>query len=224
MKKVHLIKEDVKDERKIFVVLDRANLEVAIFKKHENVLLNGDDHANYIINKLKKDPADFRPDITHQCLLTLMDSTLNKNGKLTVYVTTASNQVIKIHHSTRIPRTFKRFSALFAQLLKRLSIRAEESSETLLEIVKSPVKQYLPTNAVKIAMSTKGRMVHMTTLARELHNGQPVVFVVGAVAKGNPTMDNDYIQDSVCISKYALSASVCLGRIMNTYEDLYEIM
>jgi rRNA small subunit pseudouridine methyltransferase Nep1 len=50
-----------------------------------------------------------------------------------------------------------------------------------------------------------------------------VVFVVGAVAKGNPTMESDFIQDSVCISKYALSASVCLGRIMNTYEDIYGI-
>lgn len=49
------------------------------------------------------------------------------------------------------------------------------------------------------------------------------MFVVGAVAKGNPTMESDFIQDSVCISKYALSASVCLGRIMDTYEDIYGI-
>ena len=108
--------------------MEKANLEVATFKKHENVLLNGDDHANYIANKLKKDPAEYRPDITHQCLLTLMDSPLNKAGKLQVYITTASNQVIKINPATRIPRTYKRFAALFAQLLKRLSIRAEESS------------------------------------------------------------------------------------------------
>jgi rRNA small subunit pseudouridine methyltransferase Nep1 len=127
-KKVHLVADDVKDERKVIVVLEKAPLEVAVFKKHENVLLNGDDHANYIMNKLRKDPADYRPDITHQCLLTLLDSPLNKAGLLQVYVTTASNQVIKIHSSTRIPRTYKRFAALFAQLLKRLSIRAEESS------------------------------------------------------------------------------------------------
>jgi rRNA small subunit pseudouridine methyltransferase Nep1 len=93
-------------------------------KKKETVLLNGEDHANYISNKLKRDPAEYRPDITHQCLLTLLDSPLNKAGKLQVYITTTSNQVIKIHHATRIPRTYKRFSSLFAQLLKRLSIRA----------------------------------------------------------------------------------------------------
>lgn len=97
---------------------------MATIKKHENVLLNGDDHANYISNRLKKDPSEYRPDITHQCLLTLLDSPLNKAGKLQVYITTASNQVIKINPATRIPRTYKRFAALFAQLLKRLSIRA----------------------------------------------------------------------------------------------------
>lgn len=85
------------------------------------------------------------------------------------------------------------------------------------------MKQYLPSNSIKIAMSTKGRLVHMPKFAELLNKDQPVVFVVGAVAKGNPTMDVDYIQDSVCISKYALSASVCLGRIMNTYEDIYQI-
>jgi rRNA small subunit pseudouridine methyltransferase Nep1 len=85
------------------------------------------------------------------------------------------------------------------------------------------VKQYLPSNSIKIAMSTKGRLIHMTKLAAEFKSDQPIVYVIGAVAKGNPTMDVDYIQDSVCISKYALSASVCLGRIMNTYEDLYDI-
>lgn len=94
-------------------------------------------------------------------MLTLLDSPLNKAGKLQIFITTASNQVIKVHPSTRIPRTYKRFAALFAQLLKRLSIRAEESSETLLEVIKSPVKQHLPPDAIKIALEVKGRLIKM---------------------------------------------------------------
>lgn len=86
------------------------------------------------------------------------------------------------------------------------------------------MKQHLPENAVKIAMSTKGRLVSMPKLIKEFKLTQPVVFVVGAVAKTNPTVDVEYIQDSICISKYALSASVCLGRIMNAYEDVYDIL
>ena len=91
-------------------------------------------------------------------------------------------------------------------------------------MVKSPVSLHLPPESVKIAMSTKGRLIPMKKLVEELPADKPVVIVVGAVAKGNPTMEVDYIQDSVCISKYALSASVCLSRIMHTYEDVYDIL
>ncbi|THU79986.1 Nep1-domain-containing protein [Dendrothele bispora CBS 962.96] len=44
-------------------------------------LLNCDDHQG-ILAKTGRDIADARPDITHQCLLTLLDSPLNKAGLL----------------------------------------------------------------------------------------------------------------------------------------------
>lgn len=86
------------------------------------------------------------------------------------------------------------------------------------------MKQHLPPDAIKIAMEVKGRLISMPKLVRELPPEKSVVFVVGAVAKGNPTMEVDYVQDCVCISKYALTASVCLGRITNAYEELYDIL
>lgn len=55
-KVVHLTEEDKVDERKIIVVLEKARLEVANIKK-QFVLLNGEDHAKYITNRLKRDPA-----------------------------------------------------------------------------------------------------------------------------------------------------------------------
>lgn len=55
---VHLIEEDKVDERKVIIVLEKANLQTAIMKKKDNlVLLNGDDHAEYIKNKLHRDPS-----------------------------------------------------------------------------------------------------------------------------------------------------------------------
>lgn len=48
-----------------------------------------------------------------------------------------------------------------------------------------------------------------------------MAFVVGAVAKGNPAMECDYIDDAICISKYSLSASCCLSKILNTFEDYW---
>lgn len=46
-------------------------------------LLNCDDHMG-LMKKYKKDPANYRPDILHQCLLMLQDSPLNQAGKLQV--------------------------------------------------------------------------------------------------------------------------------------------
>lgn len=46
-------------------------------------LLNCDDHLKQM-KKHGKDPAHARPDITHQCLLMLFDSPLNRAGLLQV--------------------------------------------------------------------------------------------------------------------------------------------
>ena len=46
----------------------------------------------------------------------------------------------------------------------------------------------------------------------------PIVMVVGAVAKGDPGRENDYVNDAICISKYGLSASACVSRITNSFE------
>lgn len=47
-----------------------------------------------------------------QCLLTLLDSPLNKAGRLQVYIHTAKGVLIEVNPHVRIPRTFKRFSGL----------------------------------------------------------------------------------------------------------------
>jgi rRNA small subunit pseudouridine methyltransferase Nep1 len=50
------------------VVLDQANLEIFKVGKSRDArfqLLNCDDHTN-LLKKLGRNPADYRPDITHQ--------------------------------------------------------------------------------------------------------------------------------------------------------------
>lgn len=79
-------------------------------------LLNCDDHAN-ILRKNDRDPGSCRPDITHQSLLMLMDSPLNRAGLLQVYIHTEKNVLIEINPQTRIPRTFKRFAGLIGMQL-----------------------------------------------------------------------------------------------------------
>lgn len=83
-------------------------------KEAKYALLNCDDHQG-ILARTGRDIADARPDITHQCLLTLLDSPLNKAGLLQVYIHTAKGVLIEVNPSVRIPRTFKRFSGLMGE-------------------------------------------------------------------------------------------------------------
>ncbi len=62
------------------MILDAANLET-IKTKRGIELLNCDDHQK-IISKMGKKLEDYRPDVTHQSLLALLDSPLNKAGLL----------------------------------------------------------------------------------------------------------------------------------------------
>lgn len=96
--------------RKVIVVLVKASLETVKTKKGYE-LISADSHK-HILQKLSKNPSEYRPDILHQCLLTLLDSPLNKAGLLEVYIQTEKNVLIEVHSSIRIPRTFKRFAGL----------------------------------------------------------------------------------------------------------------
>jgi rRNA small subunit pseudouridine methyltransferase Nep1 len=126
-------------QRRLFVILEQACLEayrVSTGGRGKNgregdvkyALLNCDDHQG-ILAKTGRDIADARPDITHQvcrlqtsllylrltcsqCLLTLLDSPLNKAGLLQIYIHTAKGVLIEVNPHVRIPRTFKRFSGL----------------------------------------------------------------------------------------------------------------
>jgi len=135
----------------LIVVLESANVEVAKVGS-EYVLLSSDLHARFIMKK-NREPADYRPDILHQCLMTLLDSPLNKAGLLKIFVHTKANVVIDVSPKLRIPRTFARFSGLMVQLMHKLSIKAQGAREPVLRLVKGPVSQYFP-NARKVVSTS----------------------------------------------------------------------
>ena len=100
--------------KRLIVVLEQCSLETVKLGKGKEghySLLNCDDH-HHLLKKHNRDISESRPDITHQCLLTLLDSPLNKAGLLQVYLKTTQNVLIEINPHVRIPRTFKRFAGL----------------------------------------------------------------------------------------------------------------
>ncbi len=213
--------------KRLIVVLEKASLELHHGKKGKEIL-NCDDHRNQI-QKSGKDFAQYRPDIVHDCLKALLDSPLNKAGKLQIYIHTANNILIEISPSLRIPRTYKRFAGLMAELVDKHKIRAANSRDILMKVIANPVSQYLPPGGRKIALSVHGKMQSCQSLASELKNLDiPVTISIGAVSTGEPSEEEkfggEYAEEKVSISNYGLSAAICCSKLCDAFEEVWEIL
>ncbi|XP_052890767.1 ribosomal RNA small subunit methyltransferase NEP1 [Anopheles moucheti] len=207
------------NERRLIIVLEGAQLEsVKVGPAFE--LLNCDDHIN-ILKKNNRDPGSCRPDITHQSLLMLMDSPLNRAGLLQVFIKTEKNVLIEIDPQTRVPRTFKRFAGLMVQLLHKFSVKAADSQKKLIRIIKNPITNHLPVGCRKFAMSYSANQVKN---AKELvpEKDEPITLVIGAFAHGN--LNLDYTEGAVSISNYPLSAALTCTKVCSAFEEVWGII
>ncbi|OWF40956.1 ribosomal RNA small subunit methyltransferase NEP1-like [Mizuhopecten yessoensis] len=205
------------NEKRLIVILEKASLEsVKVGKQFE--LINCDKHK-HIAKKSGRDISQCRPDITHQCLLMLMDSPLNRAGLLQVYIHTEKNVLIEINPQTRIPRTFDRFCGLMVQLLRKLSIHAADGPQKLLKIIKNPVTEHLPIGCPKIGTSFSADLCQ--DLKELIPSAEPVVFVIGAMAHGK--VEVPYTEKTVSFSNYPLSAALTCAKLCNACEDKWEI-
>ncbi|KAI1885806.1 hypothetical protein AGOR_G00207580 [Albula goreensis] len=205
-------------DKRLVVVLEGATLEtVKVGKTFE--LLNCDQHKSMII-KNGRDPGTIRPDITHQCLLMLLDSPLNRAGLLQVYIHTERNALIEINPQTRIPRTFARFCGLMVQLLHKLSVRAADGPQRLLRLIKNPVSDHLPPGCPRIATSfSAGEAVCPRTVVPE---EGPATLVIGAFAHGSVNVD--YTEKTVSISNYPLSAALTCAKLCSAFEEVWGVL
>lgn len=172
------------------------------------------------MKKNNRDPGSCRPDITHQSLLMLMDSPLNRAGLLQVYIRTEKNVLIEINPQTRIPRTFRRFAGLFVQLLHKFSIRANDTSTKLLKVIKNPITDHIPVGCKKYAMSFGGKLKSCKELVP--NEEEPVALVIGAFAHGS--INVDYTEDTFSISNYPLSAAITCSKICSAFEESWGIV
>jgi len=240
-----------KDSQRLIVVLSNASLETykASFggnrpggqREEKYSLLNSDEHIG-VMRKMNRDISDARPDITHQvrratlrfnitanadysqCLLTLLDSPINKAGKLQIYIHTAKGVLIEVSPTVRIPRTFKRFAGLMVQLLHRLSIRSVNSQEKLLKVIPNPISDHLPPNCRKITLSFDAPLVRVREYVEKLNERESICVFVGAMAKGTDNFADEYVDEKIAISNYSLSASVACSKFCHAAEDVWGIV
>jgi rRNA small subunit pseudouridine methyltransferase Nep1 len=223
------ISSNDKDSKRLIVVLARACLEthrVSSGGPHggeKYALLNSDDHIG-VLKKCGRDIADARPDILHQCLLTLLDSPINKAGRLQIYIQSTKGVLIEVNPTVRIPRTFKRFAGLMVQLLHKLSIRSTTSSEKLLKVIKNPVTQYLPPNCRKVTLSWEAPVLNVREYVAGLGDEESICVVIGAMAKGKDDFADGWVDEKIGVSNYSLSASVACSKFCHAAEDVWGIL
>ena len=159
-----------------------------------------------------------------KCLLTLLDSPVNKAGKLQIYIHTAKGVLIEISPTVRIPRTFKRFAGLMVQLLHRLSIRSTTSQEKLLKVIKNPIEDHLPPRCRKVTLSFEAPVVRVKDYIADVGERESICVFVGAMAKGRDDFADGIVDDRISISNYSLSASVACSKFCHAAEDIWNII
>lgn len=215
----------------VIVLLEGANLELTKARTGGMTLLNSEEHTN-VLRKSGRTANDARPDITHQCLLALMDSPLNKAGRLKVFVRSARNVLIEVHPEMRVPRTARRFYGLMAELLSKFKVRGTAGSQPLLRVVRNPMTSHLPVGCRRVVCTYNSENVQdirkharkMSAASQEdtTSGKRTVLYVVGAIAHGK--VEEEWAEENVCISEYPLSAATVCSRITYAYECLHGIL
>lgn len=169
-------------------------------KKPQYMLLDRALHHRFMTH-LNDSLKRGRPDIVHMTLLTILESPLNKLGKVRVYVHTLQDYVIEVNPETRLPKNYYRFIGLMEQLFKEGKV-PPESDLTLLSLYKMTFKQLI--NHVKpcrtILLTEKGERVPLIELSKMIISYENPAVVIGCFPHGDFRKE---IYD-ICDEKYSI--------------------
>ena len=113
------------------------------------------------------------------------------------------------------------------QLLHKLSIRAINTNEKLLKIIKNPVTDHIPPNCPKFTLSADAPTVRLSQYLPSTieDTNQPICFFIGAMAHGPDNFADEFgLNDKIGISEYPLSAAAVCSRVTGAFEELWNVM
>ena len=155
-----------------------------------------------------------RPDLVHFFLLTALDSILNLDGTLRVFVHTRNGQVIRVRPDTRLPKNQNRFVALMEQLL--LKGQVPPQGEALLTVGDGTVEDILKEAKADrtIVLSPRGRPVELRKLFARLRS-RDVACIIGGFPDGDFTSPvYELADESVSISPHELKVWTVASEIL----------
>jgi len=164
-----------------------------------------------------------RPDIMHVCLLAALDTPLNREGLLRLYVHTRQNKLITVDSSTRLPRAYNRFTGLIEHLFLAGSAPPENP---LLRIQDASLEEIIARikPAKVIAFSEHGNSKPYGELFRGISRDDEVCTIIGGFPHGDFLSNVAGLSDEiVCIDPEQLEALTVLTRAICAYEDAFEV-
>ncbi|MBP1912366.1 16S rRNA methyltransferase [Thermococcus stetteri] len=176
---LELVPESIRDHPAVVNYAKRRK------KKPEEVILDSTYH-HAALRKLPNGDRRGRPDIVHICLLNALESIVNKEGLLRVYVHTRNDEVIYIKPETRLPRNYNRFLGLIESLFKNGSVPQDlELLKMERKTLESLIEEINP-DAIFI-MHEEGELMKPRAFGEALSSHKNPVVIVGGFPHGDFT-------------------------------------
>jgi rRNA small subunit pseudouridine methyltransferase Nep1 len=192
-------------------------------KQPQDILLDRTYHHKAMLtipNHLRRG----RPDIIHRTLLIALDTPLNFEGLLQIFVHTCNDQIIHVNPITRLPRNYERFKGLIEQLLLQGKVPKKGSPLMRLErgSLSSIIRQKKPKTI--LAFSKLGRFLPPQYLYKDFNLDDVILVVVGAFPRGSlsPALLN-LATDVIALDKESLTAGTVTSRLIYDYERIFQI-
>jgi len=160
-----------------------------------------------------------RPDIVHNSLLQVLETPLNWENRLRVFVHTQDDHVISINPRIRIPKNYIRFVGLIEQLFSKG--RVPEHGDPLMQIEKSSLERLAITTAASdvLGFSILGRPKLIRNVAERVGSlARPLVFI-GGFPRGHFSENTMHVVSSLFkVDSKPLDAWVVAGRFVYDFE------
>ncbi len=160
-----------------------------------------------------------RPDIIHNTLLQILETPLNWEKHLRVFVHTQENRVISIDPKVRLPKNYVRFVGLIEQLFGQKRVPREGEPLLRLERIslRELVRKLSPSNV--LGFSTLGRPTLMRTVADQAAKLDDPMAFIGAFPRGHFAEETcDLLDETFSVDRQSLDAWVVAGRLVYDFE------
>jgi rRNA small subunit pseudouridine methyltransferase Nep1 len=220
--------------RQYFLILADAELELVPTRiVRERCVLNSARARNKIPEKMILDASHHhpafgklpngerrgRPDITHMFLLLSLDSDVNAEGRLRIFVHTRNDDVIAVNPETRLPPNYIRFIGLMEQLFEQQVVPSRENA--LLEL-----RQNVPLDMLVNALKPDSIIVldpdgDKTPLQEGIASakGERLVVIMGGFSKGTFKTDMRKLKAKhICLGDRMLKVWTVASKALRAFE------